>query len=225
METELTPSVPPVVTPSEETKTEPAEVEETPAAEPVAVVAPERFQMPDGRMLTGAEVKAEYEKLLPDYTQKSQKLAELTRTAPVENLPEWKREGYVPKSYAEIIEIAEKQALDRISSEAAAAEKQRAEVNTLIESQLAAIKSKDPKLNEEALFTHATKYGFRDLNLAYQNMSEMKTVARVTEERVIQGQKKKVDPIATGTGAGAGSATIRYAPATSATDFLARLKK
>lgn len=220
MEPELTPSVPPVETPSEEPET-PAVVD-TPAVE---TTEPEKFKMPDGRLLTGAEVKEEYEKLLPDYTQKSQKLAELTRiTTPVDpNLPDWKREGYQPKSYAEIIEIAKAQALEEIAQASETAEKQRTEVSAAVDAQVAALKAKDPKLDETALFAHANKYGFRDLTLAYQNMSEMKTVARVTEERILKGNQKKIDPIATGSGAGSGG-QVRYPQAGSATEFLERLK-
>lgn len=224
MEPELTPSVaaPVVETPSEEPAVVVLEVE-TPVDTPVA--EPEKFKMPDGRMLTGAEVKAEYEKLLPDYTIKSQKLAELTKTdSNINNLPEWKREGYVPKSYAEIIEIAESQALEKMAKAGQAEEAKRAEIATSIENTVAALKVKDPKLDENALFVHANKYGFRDLNMAYENMAEMKRVATVTETRVLQGAAKKIDPIATRAGAGSGSAP-RYAPAGSATEFLARLKK
>lgn len=215
-EIELTPSVP--VTPSEEPAVAPAEVETPAVEEPVA--EPEKFQMPDGRMLTGAEVKAEYENLNRDYTQKSQKLAELTR----DEVPEWKKEGYTPKSYAEIVELGKQEALREMEARASAEEARRAEVSQQVEAQVAALKAKDPKLDENALFAHATKYGFRDLNLAYANMSEIKTVARVTEERVLQGVKKKTDPIATGTGTGSGSAP-RYPQASSATEFLSRLKK
>lgn len=224
-EIELTPSVPPVETPSEEPKVEPAVVE-TPVETPVVEAAkPEMFKLPDGREVDAAGLKAEYENLLPEFTRKSQELAALKGTDPnINNLPEWKKEGYVPKSYAEIIEIAEKQALDRIASNAAAEEKARAEISAQVDSVVASIKSKDPKLDENALYAHANKYGFRDLNLAYENMSEMKRVAITTEERVLQGQKKKIDPIATGTGTGSGTAP-RYPQASSATEFLARLKK
>jgi len=65
-------------TPSEDTETEGAETgeavetTETPAEE-------ELFELPDGRKVDAAGVAQEYRNLLGDYTQKSQKLAELTR--------------------------------------------------------------------------------------------------------------------------------------------------
>lgn len=215
-EIELTPSVP--VTPSEEPKVEPAAAEAV-----VETKAPELYKLPDGREVDAAGLKQEYENLLPEFTRKSQELATLKGTN-IDTTPAWKKDGYVPKSYAEIIEIAKAQAIEDIAQASETAEKQRAEVSASVDAQVAALKSKDAKLDENALFAHANKYGFRDLNLAYENMSEMKRVATVTEERVLQGAKKKVDPIATG-GASGGGSVPRYAQAGSATEFLARLKK
>lgn len=220
---ELTPSVPPVVTPSEEPKVDPP-AEVTPEVTP-AVPATELFKMPDGRELTGAQVKEEYEKLLPEFTIKSQKLADIERAKnDADNVPEWEREGYVPKSYAEIIKIAKQQAVEDIAKVAEAEEAERARVTALVESQVSGLKIKDPKLDESALFAHANKYGFRDLNLAYENMQEMRKVALTTEERVLAGQKKKIDPIAGNGGAGGGGSAPRYAPASTANEFLARIK-
>ncbi len=221
-EIELTPSVP--VTPSEEPAA-PAEVEtevDTPAVDP----EPQLYELPDGRKVDAETLSREWkENFLPDYTKKSQTLAEIKRAeASDPNVPEWKKEGYTPKSYAELIELGKQEALKEITTAAAAEEAKRIEISELVDSQVAILKAKDPKLDENALFAHANKYGFRDLSLAYQNMSEMKTVARVTEERVVKGNAKKVDPIATGTGSGSGG-SIRYPQATSATEFLARLKK
>lgn len=225
MDIELTPSVPaPIVeTPSEEPAVDP--VVETPGETPT-VEEPQLYKLPDGRMVDAKTLKQEYENLLPEFTRKSQELAALkgTKDPNLENLPEWKREGYVPKSYAEIIEIARQQALEDIAKAGEAEETERARVSALVDGQVAALKAKDPKLDENALFAHANKYGFRDLNMAYENMSEMKKIAVTTEERVLTGQKKKNDPIATGGGSGSGS-PIRYAPASTATEFLARLKK
>lgn len=222
MEPELTPSVAPVVTPSEEPETPAETVVETPAVE-----EPKLYKLPDGREVDAEGLKQEYENLLPEFTRKSQELATLkgSKEVPnIDNLPEWKREGYQPKSYAEIIEIAKGQALEELAQAGEAADKQRAEVSAAVDAQVAALKSKDSKLDEMALFAHANKYGFRDLNLAYENMAEMKTVARVTEERILKGNQKKLDPIATGTGSGSGG-QVRYPQAGSATEFLARLKK
>lgn len=222
-EIELTPSVP--VTPSEEPKTPAEETKVDPAAEPEK---PEMFKLPDGREVDAAGLKQEYENLLPEFTRKSQLLAKYETVGKedpnINNLPEWKREGYIPKSYAEIVELGKAEALAELARNAQAEERSRAEVTAKVDAQVAALKVKDPKLDENALFAHANKYGFRDLNLAYENMSEMKNVARVTEERILAGNKKKTDIIATG-GSPSSDPIPRYSNATSATEFLSRLKK
>ncbi len=223
LEVELKSSAPKVEAPSPEPKVEPAdETKVDPAVEPEK---PEMFKLPDGREVDAAGLKQEYENLLPEFTRKSQRLAELegNKDPNINNLPDWKKDGYVPKSYAEIVELGKQEALAEITRRNEAEVKARAEISKQVEDTVTAIKAKDPKLDENALFAHAHKYGFRDLKMAYENMSEMKRVATVTEERVLAGTKKKVDPIATGAGAGSGSAP-RYPNAGSATEFLARLK-
>ncbi len=218
-ETELTPSVP--VTPSEE----PAAV--VPADEPAAVVdepaveAPKLYKLPDGREVDAEGLKAEYENLLPEFTRRSQELAQLKGKP--DDIPEWKKEGYTPKSYSELIELGKAEALKEIAAREQSEAIARAEISAQVDSAVAALKVKDPKLDENALFAHANKYGFRDLKLAYENMAEIKKIATVTEERVLKGAAKKIDPIATGSGSGSGSA-IRYPQASSATEFLSRLK-
>ncbi len=230
MEVELTPSVPVEETPSETVIPEvPAEVvEETPAVEETPKVEEVLYELPDGRKVDAVTLQKEWkENFLPDYTKKSQTLAELTKPKD-ENVPEWKREGYVPKSYAEIIEIAEKQALERIAQAGEAEEKQRLEIAAAVDSQIAALKTKDPKLDENALFAHANKYGFRDLNQAYENYSAMNRIAVVTEERVLKGVKGKTDQIATGgTGGGAPGGGVDYSNIHSysgAQEFFSRVK-
>lgn len=220
MDAELTPSVP--VTPSE-TKTEEPVVVETPVETPAAE-APKLYKLPDGREVDADGLKAEYENLLPEFTRKSQRVAELERAHDpnINNLPEWKKEGYVPKSYAELVELGKQEALAEIARVADAEQAERTRITAAVDAQVSALKAKDPKLDENALFAHANKYGFRDLGLAYENMSALKTVELATEQRL--KAKPKPDPIATGSGAGAGSVP-RYPQATSATEFLSRLKK
>lgn len=219
---ELTPSVPKTETPSEEPKIPPAEEPK----DPPAAATPTLYKLPDGREVDADGLRAEYENLLPEFTRKSQELAELKSGGKqdINNLPEWKKEGYVPKSYAEIVELGKQEAIAEITRTQQAEAERAAGITAKVEADVAALKAKDPKLDENALFMHANRYGFRDLKMAYENMQEIKRVATVTEDRVLSGVKKKNDPIATGSGAGS-SAAIHYAPATSATEFLSRLKK
>lgn len=219
LEPELTPSVTPVVTPTEDKTEVPATtvVEET----------PQLYKLPDGREVDAAGLKEEYEKLLPEFTRRSQRLAELeggNKDQDLDNLPEWKRPGYVPKSYAELVELGKQEALAEISRLSEAEEAQKAEVSKMVDATVAAIKAKDPNLDENALFAHANKFGFRDLNLAYENMQTIKNVELAAEQR-FKSTQKKPDPIATGgASSGSGAVTPRYTNAGSAAEFLTRLK-
>lgn len=233
-EIELTPSVPMAtpVTPSEPVAEVPVVIPEVTTPEPTTPVEPELFETPDGRKVDAATLQREWkENFLPDYTRKSQELAQLkTPAQDINNQPEWKKPGYVPQSYAEIIEIAERQAIEKISKDREAEEQHRASVSKAVDDELAAIRVKDPKLDANALFSHAVKYGFTSVTKAYENFAAMRQVATTTEERVLKGFQKKVDPIATGGAPGGGSAGTAvpynggFSPGVSAQDVLARLK-
>lgn len=207
---ELVDSVPaPAPTPSPEVPVEPV-VEPVPeiTPEPETPVAPsepasELFKLPDGREVDAAGLKREYENLLPEFTRKSQRLAELERTnEPNLNnpqLPKWKEQGYVPQTYAELIEYGKQAALEELQTQARAAEEARTQVATQVDQEIVAIKAKDPKLDENALFVHANKYGFNNLVAAYENMTAMRKMALETEQRVLKNvQTRQNDPVAGG---------------------------
>lgn len=190
--------------PSEPT---PAPVEAPPPSEPAKPAEPEvaLFELPDGRKVTGEELYKEHtEKLLPEFTRRSQELAELKK-APVINNNEPKNPysdpNYIPQSYEEIIEVAEKRALERIE----AREKQQIETKQAVETQvaneIAEIKKVDPNVNVDALFSHAMKYGFSDLPTAYKNMKDMQAVVKATQAETLKNIQKRSDPVATKPGA------------------------
>lgn len=187
-------------TPSEPTETEtPAEVVEEPAETPTE---PELFETPDGRKLTGEEVANEYKSLLSDYTRKSQELAAVK--APItDNKPANPLEdpNYVPQTYAELaaqIEAKlEAKAETKRQEEAAA----RSALEDVVASQLTEIKTADPSLNESALFQHATKYGFRDLKQAHQNMKDMSEIAKKVQKTTVDNITKRTDPVSVSPGA------------------------
>lgn len=232
-EAELVDSVPQPVpadtTPSPEAEapqeSTPAPEEAPASAEPAAdsepTPAPETYTLPDGRQVDGETLAREWkENFYPEYTRKSQRLAEIERAANPNlnspaDVPEWQRPDYVPKSYAEIIQIAETRALERIREEAGAEERARAEFTAQVDQQVTAIKAKDANLDENALFQHATKYRFTDLMAAYENMSEMKKVARSVEERTLKNvSARKADPVAGGgTPAAPGGDAVSYGAA------------
>jgi hypothetical protein len=82
------------------------------------------------------------------------------------------------------------------------AEQERvAGIQKAVEIELFNVKALDPKLDENALFQHANKYGFNSLKTAYENMSDMKKTAVDIEQRTVKNLKtREVDPISTGPG-------------------------
>lgn len=226
---EVVPSVETVVeTPSVETP----EVQVTPETPVVETPVATLYDLPDGRKVTAEEVKIEYENLLKDYTQKSQKLSsyENINKPKEEDVPEWKRPDYVPKSYAEVIEIAEQRALDRIKQERNEEDARTKEVAQLVDSQIAEIKKTDAALDESALFAHANKFGFRDLKSAHVNMQAIKQAAIDAEQRTLKNLKARgIDPISVTATPVVDDGAIDYAAIAggteSALDYLRRITK
>lgn len=189
------------VTPAVEDTT-PTEVTTEPAAVEPSTPETQLFETPDGRQVDAATLAREWkENFYPEFTRKSQELAALktpaNQPAPITNEePDWKNPDFSPKSWAEAIEIAKAEAIKEIVQGASAAEQQRAAVLAQVDTTLSEIKTTDPKLDENALFDHATKYGFTDLKAAHSNMQAMKAVALSTEQRVLKdlGVRAK-DPI------------------------------
>ncbi len=180
----------------------PKSAEDTSVADPVAAVdpqvtsEPEFFTLPDGRKLTGKEFEKEYkENFLPEFTRKSQELADLKRngeiTKPIEDIPEWQKPDYIPESYADVIKIAKEEALKELKLGNAKQEEHIKNVQTQVETEISELKKIDPTLDENALFAHATKYNFQDLKTAHSNMSDFKKSMLDTEERVLSNIKTR----------------------------------
>lgn len=189
--------------------------------------------LPDGRKVDNATLSREWkENFMPDYTKKSQIIAEYEKVGkPISNQPEvleWQQEGYQPKSWAEAFKIAENLAVEKIRSENLQQEQERAQVSAAIDSQLTELKQADPKLDENLLFQHATKYGFRDLKMAHQNLRAIKQTEMDTEQRVLKNLKTRgSEPISSNPSATAPVSGMDYSEATSsesAIDFLRRIK-
>lgn len=192
-------------TPSEPIKTEtPAEKVET--VEPTEPKV-ELFDLPDGRKVDAETLAKEFkENFIPEFTRKSQELAELKKgTINNNNKPEenpYEDPSYIPQSYEEILKVAEDRALAKLDArEHAKIEQQQAIENEVVK-QLTELKSLDPNLNENALFLHANKYGFRDLKLAHSNMKDMSDVIKKTQDITAQNIAKRADPVSTTPGAG-----------------------
>lgn len=183
-------------TPSETPEPEtPAEVVETPAAEP------ELFELPDGRKVDAPTLSKEWkENFYPEYTRKSQELAK--KETPIEKLANPLEDpNYTPPSYAELARQIKEDTLREIEGkETAKIEAQRA-IETAVEGQLQEIKKVDPTLNESTLFVHANKYGFRDLKQAHQNMKDMSELAKNVKQTTAKEIAKRADPVSVSPGA------------------------
>lgn len=188
----------PPVAPSEPT-------EPVPPTEPTGEV--ELFELPDGRKVDASTLTKEWkENFYPEYTRKSQELATLkTGTQPITTDPaEIPSEEWIPKSYSEIVQKAkEEMKADLVREETERLASIKAVEDAVVE-QLTEVKKLDPATNENALFQHAMKYGFRDLRLAHQNMKDMsgmiKTVQQTTEKNIA----KRNDPVSIKPGATGG---------------------
>jgi len=176
-------------------------------AEPVVPTEPELYELPDGRKVDAGTVAQEYKNLLSDYTRKSQELAkvktpELPNNNPVNNQAP---QDWVPNSYEEIVQRAEQRALQAIEAKEQARIDHQKSVEDAVSGQLNELKRTDTTLNENALFLHANKYGFRDLKQAHQNMRDMSELAKKVQTTTVQNIAKRIDPVSVTPGASGGA--------------------
>lgn len=191
----------PAEAPNEQPSTEtPAPVETAQPAEPVQ----ELFELPDGRKVDAETLTKEWkENFLPDYTRKSQELARAKNETLPKETPDnpYADPEYVPQSYEELLQVAEQRALQAIEAK----EQERIAAQKAVEdevvNQLSEIKKIDPNLNENNLFLHANKYGFRDLKLAHQNMKDMADAMKKVQSTTAQNIAKRNDPVSISPGA------------------------
>ena len=193
----------PIDAPSEQPIEEtPAEVETEQPAEPV--VEPELFELPDGRKVDGDTLAKEWrENFLPEFTRKSQALAEIEKGKTINQTPEkpYQNPEWQPNSWQEAIQLAKQEALEELEAKELAKVEQQQAIESAVVSQLTELKSVDPNLNENALFLHANKYGFRDLKLAHQNMKDMSEVVKKTQTTTAANIAKRNDPVSVSPGA------------------------
>lgn len=208
----------PEATPSEETPEEGTPVEpevdpENPEPETPETPTDELYELPDGRKVDGATLAKEWkENFLPDYTRKSQELSTYKKEPgneqlPTEATPEnpFANPDYVPQSYEEIIKAAEDRAYARIQSEKTAEQQAYKDAENAVVEQLNKVKEIDPNVDENKLFLHANKYGFRDLPTAYQNMKDMGLIAKTVQKQTVENINKRKDPVSVSNGAPVGT--------------------
>lgn len=210
-------------TPSATTETvAPAETPEP--VTPTAPTEPELFELPDGRKVDAQTLYKEHtENLLPEFTRRSQELAELKKEPLKEAPPNpYADPAYVPQTYEEIIKAAEERALQRIEQKEAEKIAGQQALETHVATQLEEVKKIDPTVNENQLFLHATKYGFRDLKVAHQNMRDMAELAKKVQQTTAQNIQKRADPVSVTPGAT--GAALNPDDFASARDYLRALK-
>lgn len=200
------------ITPPNPAPTEPAPVavtteETTPAPEATL------YELPDGRKVDAETLSREWkENFYPDYTRKSQKLAEVEKvTAPATVPPTTQPTNpltdptYVPQTYAELAKVIRESTIEELRSQEQARVDEVKAIEDSVASQLTEIKTTDPTLNEDALFLHATKFGFRDLKLAHTNMQAMTQAVKDTKTITAKDIQKRNDPVSIKPGANGGN--------------------
>lgn len=210
----------------------PAPQEPVAPAAPVAPATPAEpvlYDLPDGRKVDAETLTKEWKQnFLPEFTKKSQELANLTKkdtpdpkiTTPADPLA---NPDYVPQSYAEIVNLAKEQTIREIEARNKAVIDQQTAIETAVNEQLTAVKTIDKTVDENKLFQHATKWGFKDLRLAHQNMTEMAKIAKDAQQIAAKNVLKRNDPVSVIPGASGGTKPDPSAFAT-ARDFLRSLQ-
>lgn len=200
--------------------TEPTE----PVTPPTEPQEPELFELPDGRKVDAGTLSKEWkENFYPDYTRKSQALAAKETPATTTTPQQEPAEDWVPQTWTEVLQKAkEEMKQDQIREQEAQQAAQRS-VEEAVVSQLNEVKTKDPSVNENALFQHAIKYGFRDLRTAHQNMQDMANVIKTTQQVTAKNVAKRSDPVS-GTPSAQGG-NLNPSHFQSATDYLRAIKE
>lgn len=188
------------IIPAESTTTGEESLSDAPIAE---AKTEELLDLPDGRKVTAAEAMKEWkENFMPDYTKKAQRLAELEKANAVtipakEETDPWRDPNYVPQTYAEIIEAAKLEAVKEIERKTQNEQRAMQDAKQYVDTQLTEIRKIDPTLDENTLFSHANKYGFKDLKVAHANMVDMKKAILDTEQRTLKNIKtREAAPVA-----------------------------
>jgi hypothetical protein len=181
------------------------------------------YELPDGRKVDAQTLQKEWKtNFLPDYTKKSQTLAEMQKAMGVQQpninnpqqqpqAPAWTDPNWVPQTYAEIVEAAAQKMQYDQQLQQQQQEQYRNQVNTFVDSQISEIKKIEPNLSEELLFQHANKYGFGDLMTAFNNMRDYNVAVKRAEQQTVQNMQNRAnDPIASKSGQQAPSTGVDY---------------
>jgi len=146
-----------------------------------------------------------YDALLPEFTQKSQKLAEFEKASKPqeEDLPSYKREGWEPKTMPELakaIEEAEERGMSRALGTLEARQAEATKVKQEVDDFVADIKKSDKEFDDQDFFSYAAKHKFpvktlEDLRAVYSSYDELQKVADNSEEKGRKGKERRRDKV------------------------------
>lgn len=204
----------PLEAPSEQQNEPETPAENVETVEPAEPIVDQLFDLPDGRKVDGETLAKEWkENFLPEFTKKSQALAEIekAKNKPNETIENpYAKPDYVPQSYEEIISVAEQRALDKFEAKQQAVLAKQQALETEVSDQLSELKKVDPNLNENALFLHANtykdKYGvsFPDLKSAYKHLKDVEELTKNVQQTTAKNIQKHSDAVSTTQGRASG---------------------
>lgn len=206
--------------------TEPTETEEKPETTTPEPKEPEAqlFELPDGRKVDAETLSREWkENFMPDYTKKATALKEMQNNNPSDQDP-LKDPNYIPPTYDELAQKIEARMIAKMEAAEKERQSQRQAVEDEVTKQINELKKVDPTLDENALFLHANKYGFRDLQKAHANIQDMNKTVKKAQTVAAANATKRNDPVSSATTPGTGAAPVNPSMFENARDFLRSIK-
>ena len=155
----------------------------------------------------------DYDALLPDYTRKSQRLADIDKgqegeQKPPEEKPPYHDPNWVPKSYQELAqaikmaeERGEKKALEALQSMVT----QRAEAKQQVDEFVEKMKAKDSVFDEQDYFDYIARHSLtitsaKDLDAAYSAYKEARDIGGAPQKGAPKARKDSVSAPGAGKG-------------------------
>jgi len=217
----------PTETPVTETTTVQPDPTGTETAQPVTP-ASDTYELPDGRKLTGEQVRDEYLKLNSEFTRRSQELASLKNpNKPAQQEPQgFAVDSLKGKSEQEIFDAilaeSERRVRASLDGDVKAKEAEQARLTAEVEAEIAELKKIDPSVDAEMVCAHAVKYGFQSLKSAHQNMVDFKVAKTTAEKKAVEAMKSRETGVAGPSGASGGDSADQYRNMVEGRDMTAR---
>lgn len=185
--------------------------------EPVATIRVGDKEYTPDQLAEMATKAGQYDQLLPDYTQKSQRLSEIEKAAghgetgpnskQDENKAPYEDPNWKPKDFGELaaaLKLAEERgataAITRLQEQQKAAEQEVADAKKTVDDFVAGVKTKDKDFDEKDFFDYALRHKFpiktaEDLQAVYSAYAELPAAAKAGEERGRRGRQARQDNV------------------------------